>query len=390
MNAVALGSPLLKLLRATRGDVSATKGPSHQALRLAIARAGRQILDSDILALDITFEQVSGAESLVDPLAEFALVGKLSSSTDDAGIVAADRQAIAAITSLRTTRQLPSVVPERGASIVESALAQPLLTAIITAWSAALEADKDADMRLIQGYRASGRAQSVRSLAMAIPQGVLNLYRIDLEFAGSAQGKLVFAFPVVRMTGSTRPQVKDDKLDPKIWTKHFADELREAPTRVDAILLRRSISVNELRTLRPGHLLTIPSTALGSVVLRGTQGALIGTGRLGQLSGFRAIRLNEGGRSEPELDENFETPNPPASPLEMSQISDTALSMGSMDPPGGDDLDPLEGPVAMDSPLAMDEPVAVDNPIENKASHAAGPADGTGPPDDSLPLSLDL
>lgn len=294
MNAVALGSPLIKLLRATRGDVSATKGPSHQALRLAIARAGRQTLDADVLASDISFEQIGGAETLVDPLSEFALVGKLISSTEDVGLVAADRHAVAAITSLRTTGHLPSSVPERGASIVEAALAQPLLTGIITAWATALEDDKDADARLIQGYRAGGRAQSVRSLAMSIPQGALNLYRIDVEFSGAAKGQLVFAFPKDRMAYGKRPDPANAAKDPKIWTRQFANELREAPTRVDAVLMRRAISVTDLRALRPGGLIAIPTTALDQVMLLGTKGAVIGSGRLGQLSGHRAVRLHEG------------------------------------------------------------------------------------------------
>lgn len=353
MNAVALGSPLKKLLRATRGDVNATKGPSHQALRLAISRAGRQALDADLLAEDISFEQIPGAESLVDPLAEFALVGKLVSASEDAGIVAADRHAVAAITSLRTTGHLPSYVPERGASIVESALAQPLLTGIVTAWAMALEADKDADARLIHGYHAAGKAQSVRSLAMSIPQGALNLYRVDLAFGGSAKGKLVFAFPTERLLHKSPTAPEKQARDPKVWTQHFSDELREAPTRVDAILLRRAMSVTDLRGLHVGQLLAIPQTALNTVTLVGTQGAIIGHGRLGQLSGYRAIRLNEGRKpaaTQGGADAGFEAPGPERMPHSENTIGAVDMGTGSGNAPdAGPEIGMGEGvPMALD------------------------------------------
>lgn len=356
MNAVALGSPLIKLLRATRGDPSAIKGPSHHALRLAIARAGREALNTDLLAEEVSHEQVNEAESLIDPLDGFALVGKLASNGIDAGIFAVDASGIAAITSLRTTGHLPTTVPDRKASTVETALAHPLVTGVILAWSAALSEDKDADARLIHGYRAAGRASSARALAMAMPQGPLNVYRVDVEFGGSAKGKLVFAFPTERLgKGKLKGEEKSDT-DSARWTKQFGDELLEAPTRIDAVLLRRPIAVAELRGLKPGQLLPVPKSALEDVVLLGTAGAVIGKAKLGQLSGYRAVRLREGRKADG-----------PADAASEDSFEDAQASMQAPM------QEPAQEEVAMDMELAMvpdEEPAMIS--------------------DDAMPMALDL
>ena len=321
MTAARSTSPLFRLLRPDAGAGAADKHSGNTALRLALARAGRQCLGCDMMATEIARDQYDAPVELIDPLGEYSLVGRLVSG-DDAGLVAADHGAVSAITSIRTTRGLPGEAPQRGATHVEAALAQPVLNRVLEAWAMAAEAGGDNVLTLIDGYRAAGRVASLRGLLMSLPVKALAIYRIGIEFDGVAKGTLVFGFPILR-AGPDDAAAQDarSKSDPQAWSRQFAAECKMAPTGLNAVLYRHKMSLSDLRALRPGQVLPVPASALGDVRLVGAAGAIVGTARLGQLNGARAVRflgpgLENGAHDADKMADLAELPDN-AGPLEQ-------------------------------------------------------------------------
>ena len=123
----------------------------------------------------------------------------------------------------------------------------------------------------------------LRSVDLALDPGEFRTLTIALDLAnGAKSGSLRFAIPV-NISGKSESPVDT--------AAQFRERVIETEARLSVVLARLPRSLHQVRRLEVGDVLDIPIEALCAVMLEGNSGDVVGTGRLGQSGGQKAVRI---------------------------------------------------------------------------------------------------
>ena len=157
---------------------------------------------------------------------------------------------------------------------------------------------------------------------------------------------LVIVLPLVEETEA--PQAAPPA--PVDWDQVFQENVADAPACLEALLHRVPISLATAQSLQVGTILPLPGCTVNSVRLLSPDGQVVAQAKLGQIDGYRAVRLETA--PAPQLGElphaAMETPKglpdamdidampaidlPEAAPPAFDEASDA----GALDLMGGD------------------------------------------------------
>lgn len=169
--------------------------------------------------------------------------------------------------------------------------------------------------------------------------------------------------------------------DPEPWNAQWVRTVNTAEVELDGILGRMSVPMSWITGAQIGDVLPLSGLLLHSVQLETATGQIVARGRLGQMSGHRAIRL-EGA--------------PPAMMTDLDGLGDSAIpegaSMLGLDHASDSQTTDLDAPAldaGLDVSLGMDDPVMADS---LSAPEPALPGDDTAPGllDASLPETMSM
>lgn len=282
------------LHRLLRSATDGAKEPvtSARALRLAMARSAERSIGltlsvigvtEEIMPLDVLIAQADPAWMLISIGTEDRLVGF-------AGL---DLQARTAVVERQTLGELRAApAPDRPVTASDAALCAPLVARFLSDFANTAEGTP------LTGWTddlaAGARFDDARAAGMVLPETEMRLVRLSLDFgAPDRQGQLAIALPVHRAATpapSARPGLP------------FADMLRarvmEAPASLDAVLARLHLPLSRVEGFEIGQSLPLPGVTVKSVRIEGPDGRQIAEGRLGQITGSRAVRIEAQGASE--------------------------------------------------------------------------------------------
>lgn len=132
-------------------------------------------------------------------------------------------------------------------------------------------------------YFRSQMLPDTRSVDLALEPVEYRTLAISLEMMGGARkGELKFAIP------PHGAWVRDPA---KNTAACFRDRIIDSRARLSVVLVRMTRSIGEMRRLKAGDVLEIPIESLLRVALEGDTGEVVGTGRLGQSGGRKAILI---------------------------------------------------------------------------------------------------
>jgi flagellar motor switch protein FliM len=254
---------------------------------------------------------------------------------------------------------LPRSDMTRGPTRVDAALLAPLLDDSLGRFDNALREDGGGPWGL--GYGFGAMVGTARALVLALSEGLYHVFELDLALMGGVrEGRMVFAFPdKVEAT----PPKEAPAPDPVPPGESLRAGVLTAQATLDAVLARVSMPLARFQGLSVGDTIPLPPGALKDARLE--MGAKAGgvPVTLGQLHGFRAVRLKAGqipapgeagNRAEataPLMREALEeTPDVADMPLETVELAqelsgeedtETAADIAMQD--GLDDLDDLLG-----------------------------------------------
>ncbi len=118
---------------------------------------------------------------------------------------------------------------------------------------------------------------------MALPEGRYRALRMTLDLgAGGRQGLLLLMLRLPEPPAAAVPAGEEATLAPRVLEA-------EAPLR--AVLHRFPLPLAEAEGWQPGQVVPLPGVSVGSVRIEAPAGERIGTARLGQVAGRRAIRI---------------------------------------------------------------------------------------------------
>lgn len=273
-----------KVRMARDGGDPRLMSPSR-ALRLALAQAADAVLGLGLNVAMVEQRRVSLAAA-PGALGEEGLLMLLDGASDARAALRLDPQFLAAVIHVLTTGTVRAdPVRARPSTATDAALVAPLAEAVLERFDAHL-ADTVASHQP-RGFRFGDRVEDARGLALALSAPDYDLFSVTADLGpGARTGRFDLLLPVAEpvCAAPKRP-------DSAAGESGLAEVALDAPVVLDAILARLPLSLGDLWTLRPGQVLPVARTALGDTELLGARGHRVARVRLGQLNGWRAVRL---------------------------------------------------------------------------------------------------
>lgn len=270
-----------------------------RALRIALARAADDVTGT-ALAVATVAEDDTTTDGVVEGLADGELILLLDGPDGAAGAMSLSFAVASGLVEAQTTGRVGQRPPDpRPPTRTDAAILSPLVDTMMTRLEQAM-GEHEAPVPLA-GYRFGAMMENARLLGLSLDAPEYRRFELKVDLEGLRQGRIVLVLPS-KLPEAAPPSVADplapDRADNPV--------LNDLPVQINAVLCRFSLTVDQLRRLAPGDTFPVPRNAIARSRLEAEPGVPLAEGRLGQLDGYRAIRLT----LEVEGAEDAEEPAP--------------------------------------------------------------------------------
>ncbi len=261
------------------------------ALRLAVSRAGQEVLKVALRAGDLAEARLTLA-SMAEALPPSGLWVMLRGPGTAAGLVTLDASLLAAVLQALTAGRVSgSGVPDRAPTQTDAILARRFLTVLLESFAARLDGSTAA--RWAAGFQPRERVSDPARLPHLLPDAVYRGMTVGIDIAGLRSGTLGLILPHDPPCDGAPAAEAEAGSDPRLaaWQSALAEKVMDSPVPIEAVLHRLELPLAELSRLRPDMLLPLPAQSIAAVSLEGADGRRTGTGRLGRSEGHRAVKI---------------------------------------------------------------------------------------------------
>ncbi|MEI4233362.1 FliM/FliN family flagellar motor C-terminal domain-containing protein [Roseovarius sp. D22-M7] len=257
-----------------------------KALRLSLARAADALFDLALTVATVEQRRV-GLADIAEVLHEDGLIVLLDGSDGARGALCLDQQMMAALIEVQTTgRVRKGAAQPRPATRTDAAMTAPLVDALMDG----IDSEMGAEIADYQprGFCFGDRVEDLRGLALTLEADNYDHFRVTVDLASGAKtGCLDLLLPV-----RAAPPKRNAAADPKTGKgAEMGDIVLGAPVVLDAVLARITLPLRDACAFEPGQTLPLDREALSATRLLGAGGHLVAEARLGQVNGWRALRL---------------------------------------------------------------------------------------------------
>ncbi|MFP7672532.1 FliM/FliN family flagellar motor switch protein [Marivita sp. S0852] len=262
------------------------------------------------LTCDLANHDTGTAERTFRQLSDDQLLILLENEAGARGLVALDRSVLTGIIEIQTLGKLTRFpLDDRDFTPTDAAMVAPLLDAALPRFASMLSLQ--AEMAHLHGFEFGALVDDIQTAGLTLEADAFQylVYDIGLEDA-TRSGRVVFCFPEPEKTEQAQ---KDDPEAGK-----YESVLQLVPARMQAVLTRIHIPLAKAQALRPGDVLHISPNAITAATLVVEGGHVAAHGKMGQMNGFRAIRI--GGQEDQTC---LAAPTPP---LEGQDMIDQTLT----------------------------------------------------------------
>ncbi len=255
-----------------------------KALRRSLARAAKELCELPVAVLAARQANV-GPEDLKRHLADENLLIVLDGPEGRIGAVTMDPASVTALIQRQTIGVVMGMAGgERNYTSTDAAMCAEFIDDSLSKVTMMLEGHSD--RKSFEGYRFGARIGDVRSLLLAMEAEAYRVFDLTLDLdAGKMQGKMGIILP-----DPSTFQNKDS--DDGMAGMSLGSNLGAMRAELQAVLCRFRLPLSEFTDLKEGDMVPLDSAFLYETELIGINGQVISAGRLGQLNGSRAIRLN--------------------------------------------------------------------------------------------------
>lgn len=285
------GSPsvLERKLAAAGAAERGTGRSALRALRLALARTAKALYDLPLAVIGAK-QSRSDHDNIARFLADDRLLVLLDGAQGLAGAASLDGPCVAALIQQQTMgRVTGTAMAERAFTGTDAALAEPLIETLLS--RAADLSDDPQDRRCLSGFRFGARVKNVRSLALALEADRFRVFELSVDIAeGAMQGAICLLLPDLPEDPDESGK-KGGKKAPQGPSMEQAFGVMRAD--LTATICRLRLPLDQLTSMQPGDVLPLMRERLEETELVTIDGTSVAAGRLGQVNGLRALRLNE-------------------------------------------------------------------------------------------------
>ncbi|MEC3860385.1 FliM/FliN family flagellar motor switch protein [Mesobacterium sp. TK19101] len=300
-----------------------------RALRQALARVAEELWGMAVTSQGISQEMLD-QEGAVSRLGADDLILVLTAPDGTHAIAAIDRAVLAALIEVQTLGIVSDrAFDERPYTTTDAAMAWLYLDRVIAGFAAALQAHPMAPLAI--GLRFEERAVDPRTAALFMEAAQYHAMTAAVDIAGGRRrGDVRLLLPLRHVKAPAPTPAAEAR-------GSHAATLRMLPAPVQAVLGRITVPLSRACALRSGDLLPLPDGILDMAELVAVGDHVVAKGRLGQMNGFRAIRLTvpdhyaERGRDAP--DTAATDPAPTSLPDDGDTDSALATEFAPAEPP---------------------------------------------------------
>lgn len=285
---------LRQIARTGREEHQARVMTPTRALRLALARAADELFDLPLSVSSVQSAQV-GQEQAISAFTDESLLMVFDGPAGAVGAVSVAMPLLAGLIEVQTMGQvLAREMDAREPTQTDAALAAPLLNAGFAGFVENLAGEAEA--KWAEGFRFGAMIEGTRMLSLLLEASDFHLFRLQVSLnEGAKEGEILIALPVVLPVQDETGEGPEGMVPAQ--TRHIRlgeGALMTAKAPLSAVLHRVKKPLAEISALKPGDILNIPREALSNTRLTAGQGRGIAKCRLGQINGFRAVRLVPG------------------------------------------------------------------------------------------------
>lgn len=255
-----------------------------KALRRALSRTADVLWDLALVTQSVKVEMLDQDE-VVEALGNKDLLVLLDGPDGSVGVVSIDRQVMTGVIEVQTIQQVTQmpVEEDRILTQTDAAMLAPLLDGALGRLADTLTDHPLHDQ--LTGYRFGAMLEDSRSAGLLLDAAGYRAFRADLDLAlGRRRGVLTFFLP--QRTSRKCASGQEEGAGP------HEERLGRVPARLTATLARITMPLGRAETLKAGDVLALAPDSLDKVEVVAGHGHLVARGRLGQLNGLRAVRLN--------------------------------------------------------------------------------------------------
>jgi len=271
-----------------QGEDAAVLTPSR-ILRLAFSRAADRIIGMPLVVLGVN-EDVVTLDQMIALLDEDMMLLPMFGLSGPVGMCAVNLQMRAAVIEMQTRGSVAArMAAPRKVTATDIALSVPMLSGFVQGladtggatylcpWVGGARLDSDQPTHFADA----------RAASLALPDELYRLVRLSVDLgAGERQGEVLLALPDIR---PAKPSV--DAPGPGVWAAALRGAVMAAPARIDAVLYRKTMTLHAVETLQVGQVIGLSGGSVCRVEMIGVDGGVIARGRLGQMAGQRAVRI---------------------------------------------------------------------------------------------------
>lgn len=278
--------PILRRKLAPAGGDGPSGDLGTEALRRALARAARRGLRCAAIP---TAAELASAE-LAAVLADLPAGGLVLTLEDAAGapcgVIALDPGLAATLVETEVTGRVPAGgAGPRPPTDLDAAILGGYAAALLDEIAAATGRAEDAALR------AGGFCAEPGTLGDRMPPGACRRLVATLKPGDAAgAGTLTVCLPAA-VDPAAAARAGGDAPE-----RRLGDAVTTAPLALEAVAHRFHMSLDKLAALGPGDRIDLPAGAIDAIALEAPGRAGVFAGRLGQLRGFRAVKIGAPGR----------------------------------------------------------------------------------------------
>ncbi|RPE71818.1 flagellar motor switch protein FliM [Pacificibacter maritimus] len=366
-------------------DVTAMSAP--KALRLALAKAAEDCTGM-VLQVGEVIEEITSVSRLPDSIDDHSLLALLEGPDSAYGLAVFSLGVTTSVVEQLTTGKVQKYSPEkRDPTSTDSVMCFDVIDRMLANFETIVaEASQPPE---IANYRTAAQLSETRSIPIAFDDIRYRMYRVSVDMGrGVRQGEIMFVFP------ASRPKPKVEAGMQTAWETSFQASVLKTEAQLSSVLHRVSLSLSDVANLQVGMQIPVPKEALNRVELV-ADGRRISIGRLGQVNGHRAVRINLNPVQENDADMSMTNDFSSGEMMDMNGTDGEMPDLGDLPDIGADFGGGFETPNSMgrlgdlpDPDLAMGVPS-----LSDIGSDFGGGFGGDLPPltgDDGLPDSGDF
>ena len=230
----------------------------------------------------ITCDDIMPVDLAMSRLGPDHLIVVLENDSGARGLATFDRDIVTGFIDVQTLGRVTRFPADaRAYTPTDAAMTAPVIDAALPRFASMLSTQPE--MAHLQDYRFGALVEDAQTAGLVLDADMYHVIEFDTALAQDTRsGGVVFMFPEPKKAGETGGAPGPGK--------HEA-VLKLAPVRMQAVLTRIHLSLDKAQALRPGDRLSLAAGAMTSAALVLSGGHEVARGKLGQMNGFRAIRI---------------------------------------------------------------------------------------------------